>query len=300
MNKKNILLIFGFGYTAKFMCQKFSKKNWEVFCTTRFKEKAKEIKSLNATPIFFDDEEKIESVLSKNSYILSTAPPENSKDPVVENYGHLLKKNSERVKWAGYLSTTSVYGDKKGEWVTEDTELEPNLERSISRVAAENSWIKLGENLLIKTVIFRLAGIYGPGRSLVDRLMKDEDVYIVDKPAHLFNRIHVDDIVGAIEMAISSKSEAKIFNLSDDLPAKQLDVAKFAASLLKRKSPQTVSLESDLVSEMARSFYKEEKKVSNTRLKDELGYKLVFPSFKEGLFQSTKILENSNGSSYFN
>ena len=284
MNKKNILLIFGFGYTAKFMCQKFSKKNWEVFCTTRFKEKAKEIKSLNATPIFFDDEEKIESVLSKNSYILSTAPPENSKDPVVENYGHLLKKNSERVKWAGYLSTTSVYGDKKGEWVTEDTELEPNLERSISRVAAENSWIKLGENLLIKTVIFRLAGIYGPGRSLVDRLMKDEDVYIVDKPAHLFNRIHVDDIVGAIEMAISSKSEAKIFNLSDDLPAKQLDVAKFAASLLKRKSPQTVSLESDLVSEMARSFYKEEKKVSNTRLKDELGYKLTFPSFKEGLF----------------
>jgi nucleoside-diphosphate-sugar epimerase len=284
MNKKNILLIFGFGYTAKFMCQKFSKKNWEVFCTTRFKEKAKEIKSLNATPIFFDDEEKIESVLSKNSYILSTAPPENSKDPVVENYGHLLKKNSERVKWAGYLSTTSVYGDKKGEWVTEDTELEPNLERSISRVAAENSWIKLGENLLIKTVIFRLAGIYGPGRSLVDRLMKDEDVYIVDKPAHLFNRIHVDDIVGAIEMAISSKSEAKIFNLSDDLPAKQLDVAKFAANLLKRKSPQTVSLESDLVSEMARSFYKEEKKVSNTRLKDELGYKLTFPSYKEGLF----------------
>lgn len=288
MNKKNILLIFGFGYTAKFMCQKFSKKNWEVFCTTRFKEKAKEIKSLNATPIFFDDEEKIESVLSKNSYILSTAPPENSKDPVVENYGHLLKKNSERVKWVGYLSTTSVYGDKKGEWVTEDTELEPNLERSISRVAAENSWIKLGENLLIKTVIFRLAGIYGPGRSLVDRLMKDEDVYIVDKPAHLFNRIHVDDIVGAIEMAISSKSEAKIFNLSDDLPAKQLDVAKFAASLLKRKSPQTVSLESDLVSEMARSFYKEEKKVSNTRLKDELGYKLVFPSFKEGLFSIHK------------
>ena len=284
MSKKNILLIFGFGYTAKFMCQKFSKKNWEVFCTTRFKEKVKEIKSLNATPIFFDDEEKIESVLSKNSYILSTAPPENSKDPVIENYGHLFKKNSEKVKWAGYLSTTSVYGDKKGEWVTEDTELEPNLERSISRVAAENSWIKLGENLLIKTVIFRLAGIYGPGRSLVDRLMKDEDVYIVDKPAHLFNRIHVDDIVGAIEMAIRSKSEATIFNLSDDFPATQLEVAQFAASLLKKKCPQTVSLESDLVSEMARSFYNEEKKVSNTRLKDELGYKLTFPSYKEGLF----------------
>ena len=284
MNKKNTLLIFGFGYTAKFICKKLLKKNWQVYCTTRSSEKIKEIKDLKAIPVFFNDEEKIKNILGEDNYILTTAPPENSKDPVVENYGHLLKKNSERVKWAGYLSTTSVYGDKKGEWVTEDAELEPNLERSISRVAAENSWIKLGENLLIKTVIFRLAGIYGPGRSLVDRLMKDEDVYIVDKPAHLFNRIHVDDIVGAIEMAISSKSEAKIFNLSDDLPAKQLDVAKFAANLLKRKSPQTVSLESDLVSEMARSFYKEEKKVSNTRLKDELGYKLTFPSYKEGLF----------------
>ena len=288
MNKKNTLLIFGFGYTAKFICKKLLKKNWQVYCTTRSSEKIKEIKDLKAIPVFFNDEEKIKKILSEDTYILTTAPPENSKDPVVENYGHLLKKNSERVKWAGYLSTTSVYGDKKGEWVTEDTELEPNLERSISRVAAENSWIKLGENLLIKTVIFRLAGIYGPGRSLVDRLMKDEDVYIVDKPAHLFNRIHVDDIVGAIEMAISSKSEATIFNLSDDLPATQLDVAQFAASLLKKKCPQTVSLESDLVSEMARSFYKEEKKVSNTRLKDELGYKLVFPSFKEGLFSIHK------------
>ena len=133
-------------------------------------------------------------------------------------------------------------------------------------------------------MIFRLAGIYGPGRSLIDRLLANERVYIVNKPDHLFNRIHVDDIVGAIEMAIRSKSEATIFNLSDDLPATQLDVAQFAASLLKKKCPQTVSLESDLVSEMARSFYNEEKKVSNTRLKDELGYKLTFPSFKEGLF----------------
>ena len=288
MVKKNTLLIFGFGYTAKFICKKFSRNNWQIYCTTRSNEKTKEIKDLKAMPVFFNDEEKIKNILSDDNYILTTAPPENSKDPVVENYGHLLKENSERIKWAGYLSTTSVYGDKKGEWVTEDTELEPNLERSISRVAAENSWIKLGERLLIKTVIFRLAGIYGPGRSLVDRLMKDEDVYIVDKPAHLFNRIHVDDIVGAIEMAISSKSEATIFNLSDDLPATQLDVAQFAASLLKKKCPQTVSLESDLVSEMARSFYKEEKKVSNTRLKDELGYKLVFPSFKEGLFSIHK------------
>ena len=95
MNKKNTLLIFGFGYTAKFMCQKFSKKNWEVFCTTRFKEKAEEIKSLNATPVFFDDEEKIESILELNSYILSTAPPENGKDPVIQNYGDLFKLASK-------------------------------------------------------------------------------------------------------------------------------------------------------------------------------------------------------------
>ncbi len=288
MNKKNTLLIFGFGYTAKFICKKFLRKNWQVYCTTRSSEKIKEIKDYKATPIFFNDEEKIKNILSDDAYILTTAPPQNRKDPVVENYGHLLKKNSERIKWVGYLSTTSVYGDKKGEWVTEDTELEPNLERSITRVAAENSWIKLGENLLIKTVIFRLAGIYGPGRSLVDRLMRNEDVYIVDKPAHLFNRIHIEDIVGAIEKAMSSESKTKIFNLSDDLPATQLDVAKFAASLLKKNCPEIVSIKSDMVSEMAKSFYKEEKKVSNKKLKDELGYKLVFPSFKEGLFSIHK------------
>ncbi len=283
MVKKNTLLIFGFGYTAKFICKKFSRNNWQIYCTTRSNEKTKEIKDLKDMPVFFNDEEKIKNILSDDNYILTTAPPENSKDPVVENYGHLLKENSERIKWAGYLSTTSVYGDKKGEWVTEDTELEPNLERSISRVAAENSWIKLGERLLIKTVIFRLAGIYGPGRSLIDRLMKNEDVYIVDKPAHIFNRIHIEDIVGAVEKAMSSQSKTKIYNLSDDLPATQLDVAKFAASLLKKNCPEIVSLKSEMVSEMAKSFYKEEKKVSNKKLKDELGYKLMFPSFKEGL-----------------
>ena len=293
MIKKNILLIFGFGYTAKFMCQNFSKKNWEVFCTTRFDEKIKEIKSLNVTPIFFDDEKKIKNILNKESYILSTVPPEEGKDPVIENYGYLFKKNSERIKWAGYLSTTSVYGDKKGGWVTEDTVLEPNLERSTSRVVAEKSWLRLGEKLSIKTVIFRLAGIYGPGRSLIDRLIANERIYIINKPAHLFNRIHVDDIVGAIEMAMSSRSKSKIFNLADDLPATQLDVAQFAASLLKKSCPQTVSLESDMVSEMARSFYKEEKKVSNNKLKDELGYKLGFPSFKEGLFAIHKISRES-------
>ena len=113
MNMKNRLLIFGFGYTAKFICKNFLRKNWQVYCTTRSSEKTKEIKDLKATPIFFNDEEKIKNILSDDAYILITAPPENSKDPVVENYGHLFKKNCERIKWAGYLSTTSVYGERK-------------------------------------------------------------------------------------------------------------------------------------------------------------------------------------------
>ena len=293
MHKKNRLLIFGFGYTSKFMCNKLAKKNWQVFCTTRFSEKIKEIESFNAIPVGFDDAEKIESLLDGNLYILSTVPPENGKDPVFENYGPLFKKNSKRIKWIGYLSTTSVYGDKKGKWVKEDTVLEPSLERSISRVAAEKSWIKFGETFLVKTTIFRLAGIYGPGRSLVDRLIREEKVYIVDNPAHVFNRIHVEDIVGAIYMALSSQSGTTIFNLSDDMPATQLEVAQFAASLLKKNTPETVTLKSDRVSEMARSFYKEEKKVSNEKLKNELGYRLIFSSFKEGLLA---IYKNSKES----
>ena len=283
MNKKKRLLIFGFGYTSKFMCQKLAKKNWQVFCTTRFHEKFEEIRSINAKPIGFDDVEKIKFLLKEDLYILSTAPPENGTDPVIDNYRYLFKNNREKIKWAGYLSTTSVYGDKKGGWVTEDTVLKPSLERSILRVAAENLWIKLGDTLATKTMIFRLAGIYGPGRSLVDRLMENKKIYVVDKPAHLFNRIHIEDIAGAIEMAMSTQSRATIFNLSDDLPATQLEVAQFAANLLKKKSPEKVNLESERVSEMARSFYKEEKKVSNQKLKNELGYNLLFPSFKEGL-----------------
>ena len=293
MHKKNRLLIFGFGYTSKFMCDKLAIKNWQVFCTTRFTEKIGEIKSFNAIPIGFDDEEKIKSLFDEDLYILSTAPPENGKDPVLENYGPLFKKNSERIKWVGYLSTTSVYGDKKGEWVNEDTALEPNLERSISRVSAEKSWIKFGLNHLVKTTIFRLAGIYGPGRSLIDRFIGNEKIYIIDKPTHLFNRIHVEDIIGVVEKAMSSQSGTTIYNLSDDLPATQLEVAQFAASLLKKNIPETVSLSSEKVSEMARSFYKEEKKVSNKKLKNELGYHLAFPSFKEGLLA---IYKNSRGS----
>ncbi len=283
MNKKKRLLIFGFGYTSKFMCQKLAKKNWQVFCTTRFHEKFEEIRSINAKPIGFDDVEKIKFLLKEDLYILSTAPPENGTDPVIDNYRYLFKNNREKIKWAGYLSTTSVYGDKKGGWVTEDTVLKPSLERSILRVVAENLWIKLGDTLATKTKIFRLAGIYGPGRSLVDRLMENKKIYVVDKPAHLFNRIHIEDIAGAIEMAMSTQSRATIFNLSDDLPATQLEVAQFAANLLKKKSLEKVNLESERVSEMARSFYKEEKKVSNQKLKNELGYNLLFPSFKEGL-----------------
>ena len=283
MNKKNILLIFGFGYTAKFLCKKLSGKNWEVYCTTRGREKINEIKSINASPVLFNDAEKIESIFSEDLYVLSTVPPVSGEDPVIENYGTVFKKNSNRIKWMGYLSTTSVYGDKKGAWVTEDTVLEPSLERSILRANIEKNWIKLGETYLIKTMVFRLSGIYGPGRNLIDRLRTSDKFFIVDKPNHFFNRIHVEDIVGAIEVAMSSKTSAIIFNLSDDLPATQLDVAQFAASLLKRKCLEKVSIKSELVSEMARSFYKEEKKVSNKRLKDELKYKLSFPSFKDGL-----------------
>ena len=283
MRKKKILLIFGFGYTAKFLSEKLSQENWKVFCTTRSSEKFEEVKTTKAFPVLFNDEKKLESIFNQDLYVLSTVPPKTGKDPVITNYEHLLKNNSDRIKWIGYLSTTSVYGDKKGNWVTEDSLLEPNIERSIFRIQAEDSWIRMGESELIKTMIFRLAGIYGPGRNLIDRFRKNEKVYIVDKPGHLFNRIHVKDIVGAIEVAMTSDTKARIFNLSDDLPATQLDVAQFAANLLEIDCPQTVSVDSELLSEMAKSFFQEEKKVSNLKLKKELGYKLSFPSFKDGL-----------------
>ena len=282
MNKKTIL-IFGYGYTSSFLSSLLIKEGWSVFATTRDEENFSKIKKNGAHPILFSDRKEIEKTISKGVYILSSIPPVKGGDPVLKEYSSLISEKREFIFWLGYFSTTSIYGNKMGEWVSEETAPSPSLPRSRERLKVENSWNALSKDAEIALNIFRLSGIYGPGRSLIDRFHAGENIIVVDRPNQLFNRVHVIDIVSITYLAMKKKFRNEIFNVSDDNPASQVEVSEFARSLSESYLIKKVSLESNLISDMAKSFYLEEKKVSNKLVKRKLGYEFKFPSFSEGL-----------------
>ncbi len=290
MVNKNRILIFGYGYTSSFLSSFLIKEGWSVFATTRKKENFPWIEKTGVQPILFSDKQNLERILSKEVYVLNSVPPSEEGDPVLDQYSDLISESKEVIRWLGYFSTTSIYGDKKGKWVTEETAPNPCLPRSIKRLKVEDSWKELSRNTNILLNIFRLSGIYGPGRSLIDRLKEGESIVVVDRPNQLFNRVHVFDIVGSTYLAMQKKFKDEVFNVSDDNPASQVEVAEFALSLGSFPYIKKVPLESSLISDMARSFYLEEKKVSNKRVKKRLGYFFKFPSFREGL---REIYENT-------
>ena len=282
MDKKTIL-IFGYGYTTSFLSSFLIKEGWSVFATTREKENFSRIKKTGTHPILFSDKKEIEKTISKGVYVLTSVPPSKEGDPVLKEYSSLMLEKKDFIFWIGYFSTTSIYGDKMGEWVNEETVPNPSLPRSIERLKVENSWKRLRKDTGISLNIFRLSGIYGPGRSLIDRFQAGENIIVVDRPNQLFNRVHVIDIVAITYLAMKKKLKNEIFNVSDDNPASQVEVSEFARSLSSSPPIKKVSLESNLISDMAKSFYLEEKKVSNKLVKIKLGYAFKFPSFSEGL-----------------
>jgi nucleoside-diphosphate-sugar epimerase len=186
------------------------------------------------------------------------------------------------IVWIGYLSTVGVYGDHKGAWVDETTPPNPVSERSRQRLSAEDAWRAFGARSHKRVQIFRLAGIYGPQRSAIDRLQAGTAQRIV-KPGQVFNRIHVDDIAAALEAAIGGRGTRQIYNVADDEPAPPQDVILFAAELLHMAPPPEIAFKDARLSLMAKSFYVENKRVSNRRLIEDLGISLKFPSYREGL-----------------
>jgi nucleoside-diphosphate-sugar epimerase len=183
-----------------------------------------------------------------------------------------------RPAWVGYLSTTGVYGDRAGGWVDEASALTPAGERGRRRVAAEAGWRALG----LPLHIFRLAGIYGPGRSALDSVRAGK-AQRIDKPGQVFSRIHVDDIAAVLDASIARPYPGAIYNVCDDDPAPPQDVIAYACALLGRAPPPLVPFDQAALSPMARSFYGESKRVSNRRIKDELGVRLRFPDYRAGL-----------------
>ncbi len=277
----NRLFCFGFGYSAAALARALAQENVTVAGTTRDPEKAEALFSRDVEAFPFDGTAPMgEGALDGATHVLVSIPPDASGDPVLRHHARDLAQ--ARPRWIGYLSTTGVYGDRGGGWVDEGSALRPTAERTRRRVQAELQWLRFGDRAGVPVHVFRLAGIYGPGRSVLDELRAGR-ARCIDKPGHLFSRIHVDDIAMVLTAAMARPNAGDIFNVCDDEPAAQAEVVAFGASLLGMDPPPLVPFADAGLSEMARTFWADDKRVRNDRLKRALGVTLTYPTYREGL-----------------
>lgn len=285
--KKKKIFCFGYGYTADFLAQDLLNDDeieWVIAGTTRDKERLYELRERGIKAYLFEPERPLGDpayILEGVTHILISTPPDQDGDPVFITHAEdILKLKS--LEWVGYLSTTGVYGDRQGGWVDESAELRPTSQRGSRRVLAEDQWMSLFFDHQFPLHIFRLAGIYGPGRSALDTV-RYGNARRIDKPGHAFNRVHVADIVRTLRASMKTPLAGEVYNVADDNPAASHEVIDYACQLLERPSlPVTPYSEADMAP-MARSFYRDNKRVSNTKIKDELGIKLRYPDYKSGL-----------------
>jgi nucleoside-diphosphate-sugar epimerase len=275
MSEGPVLLSLGYGYSAAAFAASLPG-NWRRIGTTRSSEKAAAMAAEGVEPVDATDADAVARAIAAADHLLVSAPPGPEGDPILARHaGDLV---AARPVWVGYLSTTGVYGDREGGWVDEDDPLAPVNDRSARRVAAERAWLATG----LPVEIFRLAGIYGPGRSAFDRLREGRAQRIV-KEGQVFSRIHVADIAGALRTAIAHPRPGRIVNLADDAPAPPQEVIAYAAGLLGMEPPPEISFEEADLSPMARSFYGESKRVANRRMREDLGYAPLYADYAAGL-----------------
>ena len=277
------LLIFGFGYTAHFLAQKAREINISVTATTRDNTAVGYNPEFDCEIIHFS-ETSIEHALAKASHILISTPPTHTLgDPVLLGFSHLLKKYIKNIKWIGYLSSTGVYGDHKGGWVDESSQPIALGGLGQLRLATENAWRVFAEEYNVPLTIFRIAGIYGPQRNVLTRLITGKNETIV-KEGQFFSRIHVEDLAVVIVTAMQSPTTGTIiYNVADDKPASSDVVDEYAAALLQLPPLHRVPYEKAILSPMSQEFYSQNKRVSNDKLKRELNIKLIYPTYEEGL-----------------
>jgi nucleoside-diphosphate-sugar epimerase len=221
------------------------------------------------------------TALSEATHVLLSAAPDDAGDPVLRHLGDHLARSST-LRWIGYLSTVSVYGDHGGAWVDETTAPRNPGKRGEMRLDAEQVWLAFGTEHAKRVDIFRLPGIYGPGRSAVDQL-RAGTARRISKPGQVFNRVHVDDIAAALEAAMSGASAYNVYNVTDDEPAPADQVVAYAADLLGVDPPPLVPFAEARFTPIARSFYDQSKRVSNRRMKESLGVRLAYPTYREGI-----------------
>ena len=275
---------FGFGQVAKYFVKKIikEKKTLEINATSRNKTHKLIFENLDLNSYEFNNkkiDENINTKILDADFILISIPPINGEDIVLKNFKESIKKT--KAKWITYLSATSVYGNHNGEWVNEDSETKPSSINGIKRLQAENQWLKFSNNNNLPIQIFRLSGIYSLQNNILKRLISGQ-AKIVKKQNHFFSRIHVEDVANLLFHSMQKFKNNEIYNISDDKPASQEEIASYGSKLLKLKSPEFIA--SDVLEDgMLKDFYKDSKKVDNQKIKKFFNYQLSYPTYKEGL-----------------
>ncbi|OWU86236.1 epimerase [Oceanicola sp. 22II-s10i] len=281
------LLSLGHGYSARALARLLLPQGWTIHATTRTADKAEVLRGEGVVPHVFPGSD-LTDALDAATHVLVSAGPDADGDPMLRELRSEIAARAGQFAWVGYLSTTGVYGDHEGGWVDEATPLTPSTRRGKWRVAAEAEW---GDIPGLPLHIFRLAGIYGPGRGPFAKVRAGTARRIV-KPGQVFSRIHVEDIAQVLAASIARPNPGAVYNLCDDDPAPPQDVIAHAADLLGLPLPPEESFETAEMTPMARSFYAESKRVRNDRIKDELGVRLIYPTYRDGLAALMKTGED--------
>jgi nucleoside-diphosphate-sugar epimerase len=271
------LFVFGLGYSALALARLLLADGWSVTGTRRSMEAASALRADGIEPVVFDGATPLDpAALSGATHVLASIPPDGD-DPALRHHAADIA-GLPGLEWVGYLSTTSVYGVDDGRLVDEDFPCAPSSARGQRRLAAEQAW----QALPLPAHIFRLSGIYGPGRSVFDTIRAGR-AQRIRKEGHAFNRIHVADIAETLRASMRHPSPGRIYNLADDLPAPSADLVTYACTLMGVDPPPEISFDEAVLSPMAREFWADNKRIDNRRIKHELEVRLAYPTWREGL-----------------
>lgn len=284
------LFCFGLGYSVRALARRLAPQGWRIAGTCRTPEKIALLRAEGIEAHLFSSDHPLDdpaAALAGATHILTSIPPApDGSDPVLAAHGADINALAPGIAWLGYLSTTGVYGDRGGGWVDETSALAPTGDRGRRRMAAEKVWASFGATSGVPVQIFRLAGIYGPGRNQLVSL-RQGTARPIDKPGQVFSRIHVDDIAAVLAASMAMPQAGAVYNVCDDEAAPTQTVIAYAAGLLGIAPPALVPFEAAQrdpgFSPMALSFYADNKRVANTRIKQELGVTLRYPTYREGL-----------------
>ena len=287
MALQNKLFCFGYGYTSTFLGEALKKSgaDWVLSGTTRSTAKRDRLKESGIETYIFDKEKPMGDpnlYLKNTTHLLLSVPPDKDGDFVFEYHAEDIVRQMPNLKWVGYLSTTGVYGDRDGAWVDETAEVRPNSIRGTRRAIAEEQWLSLLRDEGLPVHIFRLAGIYGPGRSAIDSVRVGIARRIV-KPGHAFCRVHVDDLVSTLLTSMNNPNPGQVYNIADDEAAPSHEVIAYASRLLGKEPPPIVRFEDANLAPITLSFYSDNKRVDNSKIKEQLGVSFKYPNYRVGL-----------------